>query len=144
MKIFVLITFKKGENIKKLKKIYFAGIIVTAIVSVSFLLAFIPYERDNLDSKSINDELDMNIQLLNSTINSQFLEESSDYFGGFLSFLPSLPLSIEKQEKYIFFENAYYAIKIIEYLSKHHMVSGREFSVYLGISRQAVNKNTRH
>ena len=31
--------------------------------------------------------------------------------------------------------------KIIEYLSKHHMVSGREFSVYLGISRQAVNKN---
>ena len=57
--------------------------------------------------------------LLNSTIKSQFLEESSDYFGGFLSFLPNLPLSIEKQEKMIFFENAYYAVKVIEYLSRY-------------------------
>jgi anti-sigma regulatory factor (Ser/Thr protein kinase)/biotin operon repressor len=31
--------------------------------------------------------------------------------------------------------------KIIEYLSEHHSASGSELSAYLGISRQAVNKN---
>ncbi|MBY9007897.1 MAG: hypothetical protein KGD63_14240 [Candidatus Lokiarchaeota archaeon] len=58
-------------------------------------------------------------ELLNSTINSQFLQESSEKFGLFLSYLPPNFFSIERKEKLIFFEHAYYAVKTIEYLSQY-------------------------
>ncbi len=57
--------------------------------------------------------------ILNTTIYSQYLEESSNNFGLFLSFSPSIPLREEDYESIIFFEDTYYAIKVIEYLSNY-------------------------
>ncbi len=58
-------------------------------------------------------------EILNSIINSQFLDESSNKFGAFLPYENFSVILKEYQEKFIFFHYSYYAIKCMDFITHY-------------------------
>ncbi|MFW9988855.1 MAG: hypothetical protein ACFFC3_09390, partial [Candidatus Odinarchaeota archaeon] len=75
-------------------------------------------------------------ELLQSIIDSQFLESGYDNYGGFLPFLSFLAGSFEYQDSKIFVDYSYYAIKVMELLSNY---LGLGNIISLGFDVSALN-----
>ncbi len=71
---------------------------------------------ENMDEFEVNHDLS---DLLQSIIDSQFLELGYDNYGGFLRFKSDLLGPPESQNSLVFIEYSYYAIKALELLSEY-------------------------